>query len=109
MEGVRPNIDFIKNMDIKAEKGILIDKHCKTTVDHIYVAGDVTFTAPIWPIAVKQGIIAAYNMASIKKELDDNFGMKNSMNLLGVPCVSLGKANAANVNKNGEYSYKLSV
>ncbi|WP_368490658.1 NAD(P)/FAD-dependent oxidoreductase [Clostridium sp. BJN0013] len=91
--GVRPNIDFIKNTDIKVEKGILIDKHCKTTVDDIYAAGDVTFTAPIWPIAVKQGIIAAYNMASIKKELDDNFGMKNSMNLLGVPCVSLGKVN----------------
>lgn len=91
--GVRPNISFIKDSRIKVEKGIVIDKHCKTTVDNIYAAGDVTFTAPIWPIAVKQGITAAYNMAGINRELTDNFGMKNSMNLFNLPCVSLGNVN----------------
>jgi len=91
--GVRPNINFIKDSRIKVEKGIVIDNHCKTTADNIYAAGDVTFTAPIWPIAVKQGITAAYNMTSINKELTDNFGMKNSINLFNLPCVSLGNVN----------------
>ncbi|NMM62823.1 NAD(P)/FAD-dependent oxidoreductase [Clostridium sp. P21] len=92
--GVRPNVNFIKDTRIKVEKGIVIDKCCKTTVDDIYAAGDVTFTAPIWPIAVKQGITAAFNMLGKNKELNDTFGMKNSMNLLGLECVSLGNINA---------------
>ncbi|AKN30612.1 nitrate reductase [Clostridium carboxidivorans P7] len=91
--GVRPNINFIKDNMIKVEKGIVVDKYCKTNAPDIYAAGDVTFTAPIWPIAVKQGITAAFNMSGNNKDLTDNFGMKNSMNLLGLECVSLGNVN----------------
>ncbi|AKA68641.1 NAD(P)/FAD-dependent oxidoreductase [Clostridium scatologenes] len=91
--GVRPNVNFIKDNRLKIEKGIMVDKYCKTTAPDIYAAGDVTFTAPIWPIAVKQGITAAFNMSGKIKELTDNFGMKNSMNLLGLECVSLGNVN----------------
>ncbi len=88
--GVRPNVSFIKNESIKIEKGISIDEKCKTSVEDIYAAGDVTFTAPIWPIAVKQGITAAYNMAGIEKLFSDTFGLRNSMNFLGLESVSLG-------------------
>ncbi|RHW66278.1 NAD(P)/FAD-dependent oxidoreductase [Clostridium botulinum] len=88
--GVRPNIDFIKDERIKIERGIVINDNCETTVKDIYAAGDVTFRAPIWPIAMKQGRIAAYNMAGEKKLLDDNFGARNSMNFLGVYTISLG-------------------
>lgn len=88
--GVRPNIDFIKDERIKIERGIVINDNCETTVKDIYAAGDVTFRAPIWPIAMKQGRIAACNMAGEKKLLDDNFGARNSMNFLGVYTISLG-------------------
>lgn len=88
--GVRPNVDFIKDERIKIEKGIVVDQKCKTQVEDIFAAGDVTFTAPIWPIAVKQGITAAYNMTGKNKILEDTFGFKNSMNFLGLECVSLG-------------------
>ncbi|AWI05134.1 NAD(P)/FAD-dependent oxidoreductase [Clostridium drakei] len=91
--GVRPNVNFIKDNRLKIEKGIMVDKYCKTTAPDIYAAGDVTFTAPIWPIAVKQGITAAFNMSGKIRELTDTFGMKNSMNLLGLECVSLGNVN----------------
>lgn len=88
--GVRPNVSFVKNESIKIEKGISIDEKCKTSVEDIYAAGDVTFTAPIWPIAVKQGITAAYNMTGIEKLFSDTFGLRNSMNFLGLESVSLG-------------------
>lgn len=88
--GVRPNIDFIKNTSIKVDKGIVIDKNCRTSEKDIYAAGDVTFTAPIWPIAVKQGIAAAYNMCGKERVFDDNFALRNSMNFLGLETVSLG-------------------
>jgi len=67
--GVRPNVDFINSEEIKIERGIVINNRCETSVKDIYSAGDVTFTAPIWPIAVKQGKVAAYNMAGGEKYL----------------------------------------
>ena len=88
--GVRPNIDFIKDQRIKIEKGIVIDSHCKTTVEDVYAAGDVCGISPIWPMAVKQGATAAYNMTGNLKELEDNFSLKNSMNFFGIQTVSLG-------------------
>ncbi|MBC2580461.1 NAD(P)/FAD-dependent oxidoreductase [Clostridium sp. DJ247] len=92
--GVRPNVGFIKNESIKIEKGIVVDDTCSTSAKDVYAAGDVTFTAPIWPIAVKQGIVAAYNMTGHEKYLDDTFALRNSMNFLGLECVSLGTIEA---------------
>ncbi|MBW9155279.1 NAD(P)/FAD-dependent oxidoreductase [Clostridium tagluense] len=88
--GVRPNVDFLKDNRIKMEKGIVIDSRCKTSVEDIYAAGDVCGISPIWPMAVKQGIVAAYNMTGNLKELDDYFSFKNSMNFFGIQTVSLG-------------------
>lgn len=65
-----------------------------TSAKDVYAAGDVTFTAPIWPIAVKQGIVAAYNMTGHEKYLEDTFALRNSMNFLGLECVSLGNIEA---------------
>jgi NAD(P)H-nitrite reductase large subunit len=92
--GVRPNVSFIKNKSIKIEKGIVVDAMCSTSEQDIYAAGDVTFTAPIWPIAVKQGIVAAYNMVGHRKTIVDSFALRNSMNFLGLECVSLGMIEA---------------
>lgn len=94
--GVRPNVDFINSEEIKIERGIVINNRCETSVKDIYSAGDVTFTAPIWPIAVKQGKVAAYNMAGEEKYLEDNFGLKNSMSFFSVPTVSLGMVEPEN-------------
>lgn len=92
--GVRPNVDFIKDGYIVIDKGIVVDKFCKTSAKDVYAAGDVTFTAPIWPIAVKQGIAAAYNMCGKEKAFDDTFALRNSMNFLGLQTVSLGIVDA---------------
>lgn len=88
--GVRPNVGFVKDGSIEVDRGIVVDKFCKTSAKDVYAAGDVTFTAPIWPIAVKQGIAAAYNMAGREKVFDDTFALRNSMNFLGLETVSLG-------------------
>lgn len=41
-------------------------------------------------MAVKEGIIAAYNMSGIEKSMDDFFASKATMNFLGIPTMSLG-------------------
>lgn len=92
--GIRPNIDFIEKDTIKMDRGILINDRCMTNVEDIYGAGDVCSTSPIWPIAVKQGIVAAYNMTGTEKRLKDSFGLKNSLNFLELQTVSLGLTEA---------------
>lgn len=88
--GVKPNTDFIDNTDIENNRGIVINDKCETNIKDVYAAGDVVGKNAIWPLAVKQGVVAAYNMAGLDKILDDDFTFKNSMNFVGIPTVSLG-------------------
>lgn len=92
--GVRPNVDFLKDEAIEINRGIVINEKCETNLRDVYAAGDVCFTAPIWPIAVKQGRAAGFNMVSGGMLLDDNFGFRNSMNFFGLETVSLGMVDA---------------
>lgn len=88
--GVRPNTGWINDPAITVDKGIVTDNYCRTTADSVFAAGDVAGKAAIWPLAVKQGVTAAYNMSGHKKALDDTFNLKNSMNFFGLQTISLG-------------------
>ena len=90
--GVKPNTEFVANTKIEDNRGIVINDKCETTVKDVYAAGDVVGKNAIWPLAVKQGIVAAYNMVGVEKILDDEFTFKNSMNFVGIPTISLGIA-----------------
>ena len=61
--GVRSNIAFMENSNVECDRfGLIIDAKGQTNVENVYGAGDVTGRNPIWPTAVKEGIIAAHNM-----------------------------------------------
>lgn len=90
--GVRSNVEFLENSGIEYDRfGLLYDEHGRTNKENVYGAGDVSGRSPIWPVAVKEGIVAAYNMSGIEKTLDDFFASKSTMNFLGIPTLSLGK------------------
>lgn len=101
--GVRPNIDFIMDNTIELDRGIVINNKGETNIKDVFAAGDVTGKSPIWPIAVKQGIVAAHNMVGIDKELEDSFSLRNSMNFLGLQTVSLGSIEPS------DNSYNISI
>lgn len=89
--GVRSNIAFMENSNIECDRfGLIIDAKGKTNIENIYGAGDVTGRNPIWPTAVKEGIIAAHNMLGKEMIMTDFFGSKNTMNFVGVATMSLG-------------------
>jgi NAD(P)H-nitrite reductase large subunit len=92
--GVRANVEFLQGSNIACDRqGLIFDEYGKTSVENIYGAGDVSGKSPIWPTAVKQGIIAACNMSGRKINQDDFFASKSTMNFFGVPSMSLGDAN----------------
>lgn len=89
--GVRPNIDFLEGSGIAVdERGLAIDVEGRTNVEGVFGAGDVTGRNPIWPVAVKEGIIAGSNMAGKHKLMTDFFASKSTMNFLGIATMSLG-------------------
>src|SRR5918993_696802 len=67
--GVEPDLDFIAGSGIETDNGVLVDEHCRSTIDHIYAAGDVAnhyhplFRRRIrvehWQNAMQQGAAAA--------------------------------------------------
>ena len=94
--GVRSNIAFMENSNIECDRfGLIIDAKGQTNVENIFGAGDVTGRNPIWPTAVKEGIIAAHNMLGKEMIMTDFFGSKNTMNFVGVATMSLGMVEPA--------------
>ena len=94
--GVRSNIAFMENSNVECDRfGLIIDAKGKTNVENIYGAGDVTGRNPIWPTAVKEGIIAAHYMLGKEMIMTDFFGSKNTMNFVGIATMSLGMVEPA--------------
>ena len=92
--GVRPNVEFLEGSDIEVGKfGLIFDATGKTSNDDIYGAGDVSGLSPIWPAAVKEGIVAASNMAGVARQMTDFFASKSTMNFRTIPTMSLGNVN----------------
>lgn len=89
--GVRSNVGFLKDSGVECDKfGLIINAKGETNVRDVYGAGDITGRNPIWPTAVKEGMIAANNMVGKETFMEDFFGSKNTMNFCGVATMSLG-------------------
>ncbi len=92
--GVKSNVEFLEGSDVELDKfGVVIDKYGKTSVEDIYAAGDVTGKGPIWPVAVKEGIVAGSNMTGVKATMDDFFYSKSTMNFFGLNTMAIGDIN----------------
>ncbi|ADU27813.1 NAD(P)/FAD-dependent oxidoreductase [Ethanoligenens harbinense] len=94
--GARPNLAFSsqKSGNIpRTSSAIEVDDHMRTSTPDVYAAGDVTGISGIWPLAVKQGIVAAENMAGKDSVYQDTFSKINALNFCGLPALSIGEVN----------------
>lgn len=70
--GIRPNLDLVRDTEIKYDKGIIVDKYLKTNIDNIYAAGDVVeidkMIIGLWTVSNAEGKIAGANMAGDNQE-----------------------------------------
>jgi NAD(P)H-nitrite reductase large subunit len=107
--GVKANVGFLEGSGVETDKmGLLIDAAGRVTIGtaqstDIFGAGDVTGRSPIWPAAVKQGIIAARNMCGIDACASDFFVSKATMNFEGIGTMSLG------INEPPDDSYQTEI
>jgi NAD(P)H-nitrite reductase large subunit len=98
-KGVEPNIDLIKDTEIKINEGIIANNLLQTNIPNIYTAGDVCESFDVaggkhtvnalWPVAIEQGKIAGCNIAGDNLNYDGSLAM-NSIEFFGLPFISLG-------------------
>ncbi|MBN1299560.1 MAG: NAD(P)/FAD-dependent oxidoreductase [Actinobacteria bacterium] len=101
--GVLPDDAIFKDTAIKTDKGIIVNEKMQTSIPDIYAAGDAVKSydilsgqpknLAIWPAAVRQGSVAGMNMSGRPAIYKGGFLM-NSVEILGVPVISLGLSNA---------------
>lgn len=98
--GVRPNLDFLTDSGVQIEMGIVVNEFMQSSVPTIYAAGDIAQATSIltgestlsalWLAAVQQGKIAGGSMAGSKEVYPGSHAM-NSIQLFGLPIISLGR------------------
>jgi 3-phenylpropionate/trans-cinnamate dioxygenase ferredoxin reductase subunit len=71
--GIIPNTELAEAAGAESSDGVVVDEYCRTTVEHIYAAGDVTshynpllerrVRLESWQNAQNQAVAAAHNMS----------------------------------------------
>lgn len=79
--GTVPNVDVAERSGVHVDNGILVDEHCRTNVEGVFAAGDVTnhwhplferrLRVEHFDNATKQGMAAAKNMLGKRTVFDD--------------------------------------
>lgn len=97
--GVRPNVNLIKEIDGKVNRGIVVDEFCQTSLSYIYAAGDCCESYDITtdqnrvlallPNAYMMGECAGINMTGGEKVYDKAIPM-NSIGFFGLHMVTAG-------------------
>jgi NAD(P)H-nitrite reductase large subunit len=77
--GIRGNPHLAEELGIYGDTGIVIDRHCRSSVPHIFAAGDAVQSEPGWPRglwhwAEYQGENGALNMAAAAGDEDASTG-----------------------------------
>ncbi|MDR2301005.1 MAG: FAD-dependent oxidoreductase [Deltaproteobacteria bacterium] len=65
--GVTPNLELAKHLDLKLDRGIVVDEYLETSKPGVYAAGDCAQTKDgaggLWTIGRAEGLIAGHNLA----------------------------------------------
>ena len=98
--GIKPNIEFLRDTDIKIDHGILVDNHLLTSHKEIYACGDVAQVKELitgenkvlglYPLAVRQGRIAGKNVLGLGLKYQPQPSM-NSLKGLGFKLIVAGQ------------------
>jgi len=84
--GVKPNVGFLRDLEIKIDQGIEVDEFMQTSITDVYAAGDCaqgldfstgeTAVHAVQPTATEHGRVAATNMAT-----SNSLPYKGSLNM----------------------------
>lgn len=97
--GVRPNLELGQCLDLKCERGIVVDSSLRTSCPEVFAAGDVAeyenMMYGIWPAAMQQGKSAGINMAGGEVSYNGSV-MANKLKVVGIELASAGEIDTEN-------------
>ncbi|WP_196140885.1 FAD-dependent oxidoreductase [Aliikangiella sp. G2MR2-5] len=95
--GIVPNSKLIQDKNLETNKGILVDAHLRTSMKHIFAAGDIAELREnrgklpgLWPVAVDQGRVAALNALGGDYSYHDK-PVATGLKVVGVELTSMGE------------------
>ena len=95
--GVRSNTNLAKAAGLKVGHGVLVDNEMRTSVDHVYAAGDVAeYDGEMWciiPAAVDQARVAAANMVQPGSATYQGTVPSTTLKVVGADLTSIGLIN----------------
>lgn len=116
--GVRPNTQLVADAGGAADRGILVDGRCATTLPDVYAAGDCAqgYDAvsgekrmlPLWPNAMLQGETAGINMAGGRADYTQGIAL-NASGVFGLHMVTAGSYEGESFTVQRDGSYKRLV
>jgi nitrite reductase (NADH) large subunit len=96
--GVRSNTDLPRAAGLAVDHGVLVDSEMRTSVDHVYAAGDVAeYDGEMWciiPAAVDQARVAAANMVNPGSATYHGTVPSTTLKVVGADLTSIGLINA---------------
>ena len=97
--GVKSNLELARMLEVKTDKGIIVNKYMQTSQPAIYAAGDVIEfegkTYGIWPAAMEQGRIAGINISGGKVPYTGTT-LSNILKVAGIDLASAGEIDEDN-------------
>jgi nitrite reductase (NADH) large subunit len=111
--GVRPQVDFLNGTGIKVNKGIVVDKFLRTSIEDIFAAGDAAEVDGVmyglWAAALEQGKAAGINAAKsiAHKELTEykTKAFPYFLNSMDTKIYSIGNVNESNEGTRAGYEH----
>ena len=95
--GIRSNVNLAANAGIKVNKGVIVDQYLQTSVNDVYVAGDVAeFEGKVYgiiPAAEEQARVAALNILEKGKRVYRGTIPSNTLKIVGMDLTSMGIIN----------------
>lgn len=92
--GIRSNIGLVEDNDIDIEKGVVVNKMMKTSVEDVYAAGDIAEFRDrvygIWGPSMEMGKIAGKNMVN-KNVSFEGYVPSHELKVAEVNVISIGK------------------
>lgn len=97
--GIRPKLDLAKKLDLKIERGLVVNDRMETSIPDIFAAGDLiqhnNISYGIWMASEKQGEIAGMNMAGGSANYKGTV-MSNRLKVMGIDLLAAGNIDAEN-------------
>ena len=97
--GLRPTVNYLDGNEIAIGRGIQVDRHQRTSVQHVYAAGDCCeaeeivsgkkMVVNLWANAGMQGRVAARNICGWDDEFQGNF-IHNITHFLDMDFIGIG-------------------